>query len=239
MENRYIISLLIFFILAALAWGLRLKRTGNKVFTPEVIAKCLMYLSTVSIMSFVILTDNFMISLVAIFVIVVLAGRELYPAVKDLATGWLWMAGFIIIAASAIMVFTKLNYQVLLTTYLFVVIFDGVAQAAGQLMAKQQLAAGIGRGKTWKELVIGGILASAAFVYTSATSLEAGIIYCAIFAVLAVVADACCTKVRQLAGIPGFKKTLAGYESVLDRFAGFLLVLLYFTVASIYNYFVN
>lgn len=239
MENKYIISLLAFFILAAVASTVKIWRTKDPALTKEVVAKYLVYLAIVSAMSYIIMEDNFLVSLATILLITIWSGVEFYSAVRNLATGWLWLTGFMVVATSAIMVFTKLNPQILLPTYLFVVIFDGMSQTGGQLLGRRPLAPAVSPNKTWEGLIIGALCASGALIYVSGSNLESEVPYCAIFAVLALAGDLTCSKVKRLAGIKDFGKILPGHGGMLDRFDSFLTVLLYFTIVSVYNYVVK
>lgn len=239
MENRYIISLLIFFVVAAIASTVKILRSRNKAFAREIVTKYTVYLVIVAAMSYVIMSGNFMLGLAAILVITAWSGIEFYSAVKNLQAGWLWLTGYMAVAASAIMVFTKLHYTLLLITYLFVVVFDGMSQTGGQLFGKRKLAPEISPNKTWGGLAAGILSASVALIYVSSATLETGIQYCVIFTILALAGDLAGSKVKRLAGIKDFGKALPGHGGVLDRFDSFLTVLLYFTAVSIYSYVVK
>lgn len=236
MENRYITSLIAFFALAAIASAVKIFRTGDKAFARELITKYIVYSAIVALMSYVIMADNFTISLAAILVITVISGIELYAAVKNLPAGWLWLIGYMAVAASAIMVFTKLHYTLLLMAYLFVVVFDGMSQTGGQLFGKRKLAPDLSPNKTWEGLISGILFASAALAFTSSATIGTAIQYCIIFSVLALAGDLAGSKIKRLAGLKDFGKTLPGHGGVLDRFDSFLVVLLYFTIVSIYSY---
>lgn len=134
-------------------------------------------------------------------------------------------AAILLIAAVFFSLFMLLPVNIVIWTYVTVLIFDGASQVAGMLAGKHKIMPGISPGKTL-EGIIGGFasaLATAVILhgYAGIEVLHAFLLGTAICAA-AFAGDAAASYLKREWGIKDFSNVLPGQGGILDRYDSFI-----------------
>ena len=135
--------------------------------------------------------------------------------------------------------FSKLNQNLLLFTYLTVIIFDAFSQLTGQLFGKTKLIPRISPNKTVEGLAGGLILTgllSIIFIGLLQTSIVKTIFFSFIISVFALSGDLLASYSKRQFNIKDFSKLLPGQGGFLDRFDSFIFSSVIVTILNHYDF---
>jgi phosphatidate cytidylyltransferase len=131
----------------------------------------------------------------------------------------------LIIAAVLFSLFILLPTNIIISTYITVIIFDGASQIVGQLFGKRKILPVLSPGKTVEGVAGGTIIAVATTVILSGyaglsviQSLGAGLLVCA----AAFSGDAAASAFKRAFNVKDFGTILPGQGGVLDRYDSFI-----------------
>lgn len=134
--------------------------------------------------------------------------------------------------------FARFNQNVLLFTYLVVIIFDAFSQLTGQLFGKTKLVPTISPNKTLEGFIGGVVLASLLGVsfyrLIDASIIKVFLIGMAI-SLFAFVGDLLASFCKRMFSIKDFSRLLPGQGGILDRFDSLIFSSVIITVLKLYN----
>lgn len=127
--------------------------------------------------------------------------------------------------AIAFVEFARLKQNVLLFTYLVVIIFDAFSQLTGQLFGKTKLVPGISPNKTLEGFT-GGIISTSIISGLFSGLLEFPVVKTVVLSLIislsAFCGDLLASYCKRRFGIKDFSKILPGQGGILDRFDSFI-----------------
>jgi phosphatidate cytidylyltransferase len=174
------------------------------------------------------------ISLFGLFEIV----RAIYSSRKILA-GILTILIFLLLIFTFVQ-FAQLDQNILLFTYLVVIIFDAFSQMSGQLFGKIKLVPNISPNKTLEGLaggMVSTIVISAFFYQLIDVSFFRSLILSMAITIFAFLGDLLASYGKRRFNLKDFSKILPEQGGVLDRFDSLIFASLIVTILKKYNFF--
>ncbi len=189
--------------------------------------KYFIYLIVVIANTFVFIKPYFYLKLVYVLLLACFSIKELWQACNPKK---LWLLIILACISLFIALFSFMNQisEVLIATYIAVLVFDGFSQIGGQLFGKKQLLKNISPNKTIGGLIIGGSSAFIFFLifyYAQSTS-DFQFIYYFSFCCFAIIGgflgDLGASYIKRRAAIKDFASYIPAHGGVLDRMDSYL-----------------
>lgn len=206
------------FVLAKRRQGLPLTKGWNKFFV---------YMLIVNLISYSIANNLLAFRIIAVMIVVqglfeISKALYLNKTSKSFSMVSLVIYGFL---SFGFLMFSNLEPNLMVWTYLSIFLFDGFSQLSGQLFGKNSLAPNISPNKTI-EGAIGGLIVTLSTLFfldhisgfSPWESIGMGLLIC--FGAL--LGDLLASLLKRRCGIKDYGKILPGHGGILDRFDSFL-----------------